>query len=166
MTSQSHWGWVSHHIDQPGISAAIDMGNHHTLKTRLEVWSLLSPIKPWSGYAPIYKKGTSMCELVRCPQLSYHQHLMFHRNPCWERSCSSHLNKIQILFRGPCVTWWSSLGWGVRIQGHSWPRSSLLEWTVCSRVKCSGIEPKQICIPWGLHRSIRNKEHYLPSTKF
>ena len=57
-------------------------------------------------------------------------------------------------------------GRGVWIQGHPWPRASLLEETVCSRVKCSGIESKQICIPWRLHRSNRNKEHHLPSTKF
>ena len=49
-------------------------------------------------------------------------------------------------------------GRGVRIQDHPWPRASLLEGTVCSRVKCFGIESKQICIPWKLHRSTRNKE--------
>ena len=52
------------------------------------------------------------------------------------------------------------------IQGYPWPCASLLEETVCSRVECSVIEPKKIFIPWGLHRPIRNKEHYLPSTKF
>ena len=81
-----------------------------------------------------------------------------------------------IWFCGSCVARWSPLaasqeenhfqGRGVRIQGHSWPCASLLEGTDCSRVKCSGIESKQICIPWGLHRSTRNKEHHLPSTKF
>ena len=57
-----------------------------------------------------------------------------------------------------CIARWSPLavslvenhfqGRGVRIQGHPLPCASLLEGTVCSRVKCSGIESKQICIPW------------------
>ena len=75
--------------------------------------------------------------------------------------------RIQIWFRGSCVARWPPLaasqaenhfqGRGVRIQGHPWPRASSLEGTICSRVKCSGIESKQICIPWRLHRSTQTR---------
>ena len=95
---------------------------------------------------------------------------------CSECSWTTVRWRIQIWFCGSCVARWSQLaasqaenhfqGRGVRIQGHPWPCASLLEGTVSSRVKCSGIESKQICILWGLHRSTRNKEPHLPSTKF
>ena len=94
---------------------------------------------------------------------------------CSECSRTTVRWRIQIWFSGLCIAWWSPLttsqadnyfqGRGVQIQGHTWPLASLLEGTVGSRVKCSGIEPKQICIPLGLHRSIRKKEHYLPSNE-